>query len=115
MNTQREEVAAITARRHAFVDGAVWAISLRGVDPPTAPKMEAMKRYPMPTVEVPRVVNDPTLKDYEWSVSNGIVRWRDRNGSGDWSIAPEAVVTVDRVKLWADLIANPTERRQVDE
>ena len=113
MNTQREEVAAITARRHAFVDGAVWAISLRGFDPPTAPKMEAMKRYPMPTVEVPRVVRDPDAPEHEWCFVGDAFLFRVK-GDSQWDQQPLAGISPERVAMWADLIANPTERRQVD-
>lgn len=74
------------------------------------------ERYPMPTV--PRVVTDS--EGYEWKVVPGIglVARRVPDSHGDWSLeiipfGRENVfpfVSVERIALWTDLLANPTER-----
>lgn len=69
---------------------------------------EAAKRYPLPTVTRPRVVVDP---------HSGLVRWYV-DGQGqivheqigpEFTLMADSWPTPERVALWADLLANPTE------
>lgn len=68
----------------------------------TRPYVEA--KYPLPTVTRPRVVKDEF--GTPWRVgADGDLR---HQSAGCWGSAPVRV-TMNRVTLWADLLANPTE------
>lgn len=75
---------------------------------------DAKRRYPLPKVERPRVVRDPHGYGY-WKA--GRECGRDcllRSGTdcedGTWVIAGDYVqISAERVKLWANLLENPTE------
>lgn len=60
--------------------------------------------YPAP--QRPRVVGDPVDGDLVWRVHNGVLQY----GYGAaWNGLESFTVTPERVQLWADLLANPTE------
>jgi hypothetical protein len=78
----------------------------------------AASRYPLPKLTRPRVVAEDS-GDWEYRVAGGVVecRWlRNRTPGasyfGEVNPAGDGIrldVTADRVALWADLLANPTE------
>lgn len=104
---------AITAQREAFVAGAKRLhLATHGrldLEPPMLALMEkaARARFPMPSVDIPRVAHDPTLEDYEWKASTSMIYVRYKGGA--WKVPDEAVaITPARVSLWAYLFATPT-------
>jgi hypothetical protein len=68
--------------------------------------VSAAKRYPLPQIKRPRVVTDPNIIG-EWRCVNGQLESRYR--PDEWRKVDYAGVSIDRVKIWADLIARPTE------
>lgn len=123
---------AVERERRAFVDGGKWryilAVGHSGpsciVPPIDDPRYdaEAAKRYPLPTVTRPRVVDDNPAHPCgeQWCVIDGTLRYRYAPGR-DWMRWSEfrnhsaAAPTPGRVALWADLLANPTETVEADE
>lgn len=71
----------------------------------------ASTRYPLPELMRRRVVTD--RYGVQWKIDRGALLNFD--GEGDWTSSvrrPDGGIlspTLDRVKLWADLLANPTE------
>jgi hypothetical protein len=119
--TERE---AVLRERAAFAEGASWQ-RYRG---PSADVLasarlslteaEAAHTYPLPRVTRPRVVRDPH-DDYgqEWRVVNGRLEFRPPYGQwGEAHKRTDAIYdgsclfpTLERIRMWADLLANPTE------
>lgn len=101
--TERE---AVLRERKAFVEGArrICVAANSGIIRMFDHERDAAEIYPLPTITRPRVVRDPHGIDIRWTVrSRQVVAY-------DSDQFPCAVgVTPERVKLWADLLANPTE------
>ena len=99
--------------RDAFAEGVRYAAAPRDIRHYMQGADE--RRYPMPTVEVPRVVVDASGK--QWRLISGLLQWREDAGF-PWRDTDPAwcpTITVDRVLMLAQLLANPTERREVTE
>lgn len=58
--------------------------------------------FPLPKVTRPRVVVDPHNPRVTWSILGTVARH-----DGTWGFEPAP--TLERIKMWADLLANPTE------
>lgn len=77
----------------------------------------ANERYPLPKVVRPRVLYDSesNISGAQWSVSEtGHLRFRESPKApwlayGDFLYTGYAAPLPNRVKLWAELLANPTE------
>jgi hypothetical protein len=77
----------------------------------------AAERYPFPKVTRPRVVRDPHTTEFNWSTApradlkEGHLRVVSvtRLGMRTHESLANVHVTDERVKVWADLLANPTE------
>lgn len=95
----------------------------KGFDHARASWEEQSRRvYPLPKITRPRVVRDPyatATTTVEWSTEKWhdglVIVWRAK-WAPEWKLilstdTPEDgyVITPERVKLWADLLANPTE------
>lgn len=119
MVTERE---AVMRERAAFVRGSqfedeAWREMLRVNHSSGADCIDASrKRYPLPKVERPRVVVETSVhgRTVAWKYEHGALWWRNPRGSGEWYslMSPrtsEMFITPERVKLLADLLANPTE------
>jgi hypothetical protein len=86
----------------------------------------AANEWPLPKVTVPRVVQDNASDVTQWCVKHWeghgdvrIVHWRYK-GSDKWhevigsSGDSGYVITPERIAIWADLFANPTEEVEDD-
>lgn len=95
----------ILAKREAYAAGAkAWgAASKNGV-------LRAAREYPFPKITRPRVVRDKFGVGMLWRVMSGELQSSFRGN--EWCVEP-AYVTPERVALWADLLANPTEEVEV--
>lgn len=75
----------------------------------------ARRLYPLPTVTRPRVVTD--TKGRQWKVEDDILL--TRHESSLWLAAEDVRdafwFSRERIRLWADLIANPTETVEDDQ
>lgn len=116
---RREWTAAAIARC-----SVMWAADLgkghrsyEGGDPCDSCVESVRLRYPSPTVVRPRVLYDSesNISGAQWSVSDtGHLRFRE-SPKAPWLTYSEFLHTgyaaplPNRVKLWADLLANPTE------
>jgi len=75
--------------------------------------------YPLPRVTRPRVVRDDGWPIVDWQSDGLNLYWRYDGGL--WVRYPQGVIergpwpTKERVALWADLIANPTETVEADD
>lgn len=119
MPTTDETRALVQAQRDAFVAGAEWRASTDVLKA----RIVAASRYPLPKVTRPRYVRDPENVNREWKVERGeLYTRRYDNGTVDWYPVAAACLrgetvpppTIARVRLWADLIENPTEEVQDD-
>jgi hypothetical protein len=79
----------------------------------------AARLYPMPTVEIPRVVREASGIEYmvqkrESGSPVAVMRYKHDTF---WlsGFPPAMAITEERAKMWADLFANPTERVPADE
>jgi hypothetical protein len=107
--------------RAAFRAGVQWGAE-KGAkvhpypDAPCGPcDREAEKRYPLPMVTRPRVVTDSFA--IAWRLADGALEFR-LSQSAPWRVTPHygpMGVTVERIRLWADLLANPTEQVEDEE
>lgn len=94
-----QRVGYVTCRvEHGYLDKAARSVYER----------QAAQKYPLPTRTVPRVVmSEPD--DLAWRCVCGQIEYRIgnkwRRADGEHSVA----VTPERVALWADLLAHPTE------
>ena len=72
----------------------------------------AAARYPLPKVTRPRVVQDTTRIEYrlapETADCYAAIEYRSAPGLA-WRVVSDVAATAERVRLWADLLANPTE------
>ena len=69
----------------------------------------ARARYPMPPVEVPRVVEDAA--GYRWRLMGGALQWKRSGEESAWRNTDSAwcpSVTVDRVRTLSQLLDSPT-------
>lgn len=116
MQFEGEKMTAreIAVGRHMFVEGALYQRPF--IHALCDVEHEAERRLPLPKVMRPRVVRDcgSFTTRSEWCVVDGSLRfrdaperewkwWREFRDYADTAPLPE------RVKLWADLLANPTE------
>jgi len=111
MVSEREAVLRERAAYDAGVaDVFRTARALGGIEHVDARKW-ADQIFPLPTIERPRVVPDPHGMNVVWSVKNGRISPR---GSSAWGQRTVEHITPERVALWADLLANPTETVEDD-
>jgi hypothetical protein len=72
------------------------------------------KMFPLPKVTRPRVVRD--REGWKWQCIDGRIQWSGPRGWRFADVMTYAVrVTPERVVLWADLLANPTEDVEDDD
>lgn len=109
---------AVLRERQAFVDGAAFQeigharqLMCRAFYPLDLANGEAETRYKLPKVERPRFVRDPHGMNVEWHVTDGHIAPRV---SAQWGQRMVEKITPERVALWADLLANPTELVDAD-
>ncbi|HEY7770468.1 hypothetical protein [Longimicrobium sp.] len=111
--------AVVTAHEQkAFADG-VRRVAFGNLTPP---EQRAAEAYPMPTVTVKRAreVPDPAQRPENaglvWALIEGRFQFK-RTNDPEWTgwngIVPAAEVTTDRVRVWADLLADPDETVEV--
>lgn len=95
------------ARREAYVAGAMYyASGYTG-----SVEAQSRKRYPI-RKKVPRVVEDE--HGVAWRIADGILQARHNVGLSQQAVAYEP--TLERLRLWGDLAANPdTYEEEVDE
>jgi hypothetical protein len=108
----------ILARRSAFMLGAAYGEAFPVMS--FAGRIERSHiEFPLPKVERPRVVRDvehmnANFNPSEWRFVNGELERRDLRFD-EWASSENAVLTVQRIKLLADLLANPTELVEDDD
>jgi hypothetical protein len=118
----RERKAVIAAVEWVLREG--WRLGGEHVDACSF----ARRLYPLPKVTRPRMLPDPHTTDtgaegleFSWSVRGGVLKlghffkgawhWHPVEDQVRYSIA---YPTAERVKVWADLFANPTEEVEDD-
>lgn len=100
----------VLAKRAGFVEGltdakmhsataALWSYP--------AMDRRARRKFPLPKVTRPRVLTDSSGE--RWTVRAGQIALYTCD------LSPRVRPSADRVKLWADLLANPTETVEADE
>jgi len=99
------EKDAVLREREAFTTGVYAVLGSNTVE------QEATRRYPLPKVTRPRVVQDPVNPRREWRCVGG--KMQTREDTLAWYDVTEVRISAPHVALWADLLANPTE--EVDE
>ncbi len=112
------ERAMIEAKRGGFESGVHWfygrkeVVANLGYIVDEAP-LAAARLYPMPHVSRPRVVTDASKR--EWRVVDGKLEYRGEDHR-PWSNAEGCsfFITSERVRILADLLANPTELVDAD-
>lgn len=119
MAAHPETVITLTVRelvreqREAFQTG--WWLrhgEKRPFDDGSPAHRAAVQCYPLPKVTRPRVVHDG---DYDYKCEAGQLFWRGKvTGWWHFDHKEPPTPTVDRVKLWADLLANPNEEVEDD-
>lgn len=102
--------------RKAFTDGARWHAAEVGIALSCSILEEdASKRYPVPTK--PRVIteNGPILREWKCEHHQIMVREHYLGGVPQWENARSMsfAVTPARIRMWADLLANPEEPADV--
>ena len=108
------EQDAVRRERDAFCAGMHYQITAARMTPREAEQYAdiANRRYPMPSKTVPREVTEVQ------KVHGAPVTFRCINGKiegNDFGWAGKSyTVTPERVKLWADLFARPTEEVDAD-
>lgn len=126
------EREAVMRERKAFVNGAIAvrralkfnsdAEAMRfisdGRDPADIEGIAA-REYPLPKVTRPRVVPDPERGyDQKWRFVGGEMQyhsngqWFDLNKDDDYNGC--RIPTIERIRVWSLLIANPTELVDAD-
>jgi hypothetical protein len=107
--------------RRAFQVGADWFYTQEEVPHSLAyvtnrARAAARECYELPKVTRPRVVRDPENGYVQWRVAeDGYLQARRINATGGWMRhldyrnAVDIAPIPERVKMWADLLANPTE------
>jgi hypothetical protein len=103
------EREAVLRERRAFIAGRCDGYPDESTTPARVLLESAARRYPLPTVERPRVVQDPHSEGLAWRVVDNGLQYR-RDGLA-WRTSDESCWTFSpaRVALWADLFARPTE------
>lgn len=109
--TERE---VVLRERKAFLQG-IRSTSFLMVTDDSYWSDEAVRRYPLPLITRPRVVKDPEAGfDQRWRVVDGCLEYAVPNGPwhkahkrSNWSGVEQP--TPARIRLWADLLHNPTE------
>lgn len=88
-------------------------------------KEEAQQRYPLPKVSRSRVVRDPEYDRQQWTVTAGQLHFRIDKDS-EWlpylgnhrrsgfTCGTGYAATLERVRVWADLLERPTEEVEED-
>ena len=124
------EAEVVRRERAAFVDGANFVMSAPAATRSDGEIRERLaEEYPLPTVTRPRVVPCPTNPRREFRVVNGDLETRikpsyvasfDGGRACEWGRVTDSEVesvpaNADRVRVWADLFANPTEKVPADE
>jgi hypothetical protein len=100
-----DDVKLVKAQREAFMSGVIW--ERRGVYGNRTPVEEAEARYPLPTVTVPRVVL--AADGFQYRVIGGELQcYEGTNWVPMW-------FTQADLDAFTDLLANPTETREVTE
>lgn len=135
--TMISEREARLRERAAFYAGSNWQYNylgvtqerdanVRNIHSDGAARLAAVHRYPLPKVTRPRVVRDPLSPCVDWRVipicGEPTLMWRtnDEEGRSIWKVYPldnggvHHMPTTERVKLWAALLANPTETVDAD-
>lgn len=112
------ERAAVLREREAFARGAQWAW-VNNYAQCAGAKFNhdgyvdgrAADHYPLPTITRPRVVKDPHKANTSWRCKDGLLwySWTNKENQGWYTGTVLWNPTPERVKLWADLLANPTE------
>lgn len=104
----------VLAQREAFLQGAAHGREYAHVPSKCGQVGCASRRYPL-KVTRPRVVRDSgPMGSSEWRYVNGRLECR-LTGAMEWDVADgedgtcKMFIRAERVKLLADLIANPTE------
>jgi hypothetical protein len=102
------EKDAVLRERLAFRSGWCCHRAYRVGYAPIDPEGEAARAYPLPKVTRPRVVMD--ARGVKWKVMEGRLHALEPHCDG-WARADNThwLLPPDRVSLWADLFANPTE------
>ena len=75
-------------------------------------ELEAARRYPLPTVERPRVVRDPGSPTVRYSMNGTTIHAEEAGLDGWYGLSwghSAYVATAQRVALWHDLFQRPTE------
>lgn len=116
--TQREFVMA---QRAAWRSGVDFGTGLKRPHeypdhPCAACDRKAAELFPLPKVTRPRVVADPHSLQMFWRVgvmgngTNGLQSARSADAS-EWVVCGNygLAITPERIKLWADLLENPSE------
>jgi hypothetical protein len=100
-----DDVKLVKAQREAFVEGVKWADV-----PESASRMRevAARLYPLPTVTVPRVLRS---NEDQYRLANGCLQHRTSDHE-PWTNAPRIM---ERTHAINQLLANPTETREVTE
>src|SRR5438034_1161877 len=105
------ERAAIQREREAYVSGMIRG-SAREFVKTVDVRRAADVAFPLPSVRRPRVVADPHITNVDWSIRDGLLRFRFKliatvgwGTSENWGRG----VTEARINMWNDLRANPTE------
>jgi len=104
---------AVLRERTAYVRGRHESLTARPMVQSEAREYEkeAASRYPLPKVTRARVVQDPHDSSMHWRV--GDERYTPLQFSvngGSWQYGLGSMCATDkRVRVWADLLANPTE------
>lgn len=96
----------ILAKREGF---ATHCKRMCGWSDKTAERVAA-EEYPLPKITRPRVVTDS--QGTEFRVRDGDLlegRRQDRPDNPGWGQFSAWDITPERIRLWADLLANPTE------
>lgn len=121
--TERE---LVLAKRNAFVDGSYWgynasqesaakSVGVLGAWSRACADMASESAYPLPKVTRPRVVRDSVGMEFRFIAENEppFVEWRNTLTEKKlWRVSAAGdgvAVNAERAKLWADLVANPTE------
>lgn len=113
---ERERAAFIAGARAAATAGGGWChgaaiVSVDGRE--HRDDNAAAWRYPLPKVTRPRVLGMPVSNgnrlEFRLVGDEFQERLKTPDGQSDWQHTGGTTPTPERVRLWADLLANPTE------
>lgn len=109
--TEREVLIA----RSAYLDGTLYSHHSHSSESHArALESELAKRYPLPKVTRRRVLPDPVDPAVEWAVIDGRLAVRYRQLQSPWEREPQRTIMPERVAMWADLLARPTEECEAE-